>query len=161
VTTDRTTGERWSWSRTLVLLAGLAALAFGAQQLLSGGRATALTSSIPWLAGVLVVHDAVVAPVAVGVGLLLRRTLGAGAGWAAPVVAAGLAVGSVLTLVAAAALAAPGVPGNPTVLPRDYGRGLLLVLAGDVVVTACLVLVAGVRRRRRAISAGASEAAPG
>jgi hypothetical protein len=145
-----------------VLVAGLAALAFGAQQLLTGGRATALTSSIPWLVAVLVVHDAFVAPVAVGVGLLLRRALVPRAGWAVPVVAGGLAVGAVLTLVAAAALAAPGVPGNPTTLPRDYGRGLLLVLAGDVVVTVTLLLAAGVRhRRRRSLRAVAPGAASG
>jgi hypothetical protein len=144
----------------VVLVAGLAALAFGAQQLLTGGRATALTSSIPWLVAVLVVHDAVVAPVAVGVGLLLRSALGPTAGWAAPVVAGGLAVAAVLTLVAAAAIAAPGVPGNPTSLPRDYGWGLLLVLAGDAVVVA-LLLVARRRHRRRTLRTAAPGAAPG
>jgi hypothetical protein len=144
-----------------VLVAGLAALAFGAQQLLTGGRATALTSSIPWLVAVLVMHDAVAAPVAVGVGLLLRRTLGPAAGWAAPVVAGGLAVAAVLTLLAAAELAAPGVPGNPSALPRDYGRGLVLVLAGDVAVTVTLLLAAGLRLRRRPLSAVPPGAASG
>lgn len=160
-TADRSKDGRWSWPRTLVLLAGLAALAFGAQQLLTGGRATALASSIPWLIAVLVVHDALVAPVAVAVGLLLRRALGPTAGWAAPVVAGGLAVGTALTLVATAALAAPGVPGNPSALPRDYGRGLVLVLAGDVVVTVTLLLVAGLHHRRRTLRSAASGAAPG
>jgi len=107
---------------------------------------------VVWLAAVLVVHDAVLAPLGALAGRLLGRTARRGARLASavPVVGAGVAVAVVLVLLAVPALLSPGVPGNATALPRDYGRGLALLLALDMVLVAVTAtgraLLAGRRR---------------
>jgi hypothetical protein len=129
---------------TLVLL-GLAALGFGAQQLLTGGNGTRLTSSVPWLVGVLVLHDAVLAPVVAGIGWGLSRRV---RGPALAVLAIGLYVAAVLVLVAVPALVTPGVSDNPTAVPRNYSLGLAVLLALDAVGTAGALVILRVRRRQ-------------
>jgi hypothetical protein len=130
--------------RRAVLAAGVVALAFGAEQFLTLGPAPQVLSALLWMAAVLVVHDGVVAPLTVGVGRLVSR-------WGGRTVGVGLAVGVVvLAGLALPALLSPGLPDNPTVLPRAYGRGLVLLLAADVAVT---VAVAIIRRRRAARTA--------
>jgi hypothetical protein len=131
-------GARVPW-RALVLACGLGSLAYGGWQLLGGGRATNPVSSLPWLAGSLVVHDGVLAPLAVLAGAVLVRMVPIPA---APrrVLAGGLFVAACLVLVAIPALGTPGVGDNPTATPRDYPRGLAVLLA--VVAVATLTLTA-------------------
>jgi hypothetical protein len=143
------------WWRPVAWLAGSAALGYGAWALLSGGTATSWPVATGWLAGVLVAHDAVVAPATIAAGWLLARAAAPLAPAACRVVAGGAMVAACLTLVALPALLAPGID-NPSATPRDYGRGLVLLLAADAVVTVALaaaVTVAaarnGVRRRPR------------
>jgi hypothetical protein len=141
--------EIWSASRIAVLLLGAAVLGFGAQQLLTGGGGTRLSSSVPWLLGVLVVHDGLLAPLAAAMGWAVTRALARGRASAAlPVVGGGLFVAAVLTAVALPAIRAPGLSDNATVLPRDYTRGLAILLALDAVATGGLALLAVVRARR-------------
>ncbi|MFC9392587.1 hypothetical protein ACFTWS_05395 [Streptomyces sp. NPDC057027] len=94
-----------------------------------------------WLAGALVLHDGILAPLVLAVGLLLvgRRRRGLLRG-------ASLVAGSVV-LVALPLLVRPGAPPNPSALPLPYGRNLAIVLAAVTVVTG--VLIAGRRRRER------------
>ena len=134
--------------RAAVVAVGLGSLAFGLVQLGSAGAP--VLAVLLWPAAVLVVHDGVVAPVAVGVGAGLVRLGRRGPRWAAavPVLGVGLAVGVVLSLLAAPALLAPRVPGHPTVLPREYAAGLAVLLALDVAATAAVVTVVSRRRAR-------------
>ena len=85
---------------------------------------------------------------ALGVGALLwrggRRVPGAVRG----VLAGGLVVASVISLVAAPAIWREGEAGNPTILTQQYGHNLAWLL-GIGVVTALLAAAAGVRRRGR------------
>ncbi|MFF3603754.1 hypothetical protein [Streptomyces sp. NPDC002463] len=94
-----------------------------------------------WLAGALVLHDGILAPLVLAVGLLLvgrrRRGLLRGA----------LLVAGSVVLVALPLLVRPGAPPNPSALPLPYGRNLAIVLAAVTVVTG--VLIAGQRRRER------------
>lgn len=140
---------RW---RVPVIALGLAALAFGALQLLTGGVATDLLSSVPWIVGSLVVHDAVVGPLALGAGAVLLRVLpGRGEGGTAGVrrvVGAGLLVAVALLVVALPAIGTPGVADNPSTTPRDYPRGLLVLLAVDAVATAVVAGLVLARSRR-------------
>jgi hypothetical protein len=133
--------------RVAAVVAGVGALGFGLFRLGSVG-APAFTVLL-WLAAVLVLHDGVVAPLAVGVGSGLARLGRRGPRWAAamPVLGVGVAVGAVLTLLALPALLSPGVPGNPTVLPRGYPGGLAVLLAADVALTALALLIPRTARR--------------
>ncbi|MEX0171098.1 hypothetical protein [Streptomyces sp. LMG1-1-1.1] len=115
---------------------GLALMGLGAW--LTAGEPEPL-GVLVWLAGALVLHDGILAPLVLGVGLLLvgrsRRGLLRGAS---------VVAGSVL-LVTLPLLVRPGAPANPSVLPLPYGRNLAIVLAAVAVVTGVLYLV---RRRR-------------
>jgi hypothetical protein len=76
---------------------------------------------------VLLGHDALLAPLAIGVGVLAAR-------WvprrARAYVQAGLLVSAVVTLVALPFVIGAGrQPDEPSSLPLDYGRGLLVTLA--------------------------------
>jgi hypothetical protein len=156
--------EGFGRGRVLLLVLGVGALAFGAQQLLTGGNSTRLTSSVPWLIGVLVVHDAVLAPLAALAGRGLIRLLRGRPAGAVPVIAIGAYVAVVLVVLALPALLSPGVSDNLTAVPRNYPGGLALLLSVDAGATLLLaaLAVAGLGRRRRArapSAAGGSDTA--
>ena len=100
---------------------------------------------VRWWVSAAVVHDVVVAPLAIAVGWLVVRFVPRVA--KAPV-QAGLILSAVVTAVSWPALRGYGrIASNPTYLPRDYGRGLALSLA--VVWAACgaWVVLRAVRRQ--------------
>jgi hypothetical protein len=133
----------WRW---LLFAAGAAALAYGGWLLLTGGGRTAPRSTLTWLAGALLGHDAVLAPATVAAGWLLWRVT-AHRPDVRRLVAAGAFVAACLVIVAAPALLSEGAPDNGTATPRDYAGGLATLLLLDAAVTAALVTVASLRRR--------------
>ncbi|MFI1714689.1 hypothetical protein [Streptomyces litmocidini] len=96
-----------------------------------------------WLAGALVLHDGILAPLVLAVGLLLagrrRRGLLRGA----------LLVAGSVVLVTLPLLVRPGAPPNPSALPLPYGRNLAIVLVAVTVVTGLLIVVQRWRERRQ------------
>ena len=134
------------WWRWPAIAAGLAVLAYGLSLVATSGPAASLVAVGVWLAGALVVHDGLVAPLAVLAGAVVVRAVAPGR--ARRVLAGGLLVGACLVLVALPALGTPGVAGNPSATPRDYLAGLAVLLALDAAVTAALLLALRVRRRR-------------
>ncbi|WP_121830073.1 hypothetical protein [Streptomyces sp. S1] len=93
-----------------------------------------------WLAGALVVHDGLLAPLVLAVGLLIAGRPERGL-WRGALVIAGSVV-----LVTLPLLLRPGPAPNPSALPLPYGRNLAIVLAAVAVGAVSLGLV---RRRRR------------
>ncbi len=95
-----------------------------------------------WLAAAIAVHDGLLAPLTLGVGLALsavRPVRGR------RIVQGALMVTGCLTLVALPVLIRPGPRANPTVLPLNYLADWLLLLA-IVVAVSGLLLIAGRRR---------------
>ncbi|GIF23556.1 hypothetical protein BJ973_004165 [Actinoplanes tereljensis] len=98
--------------------------------------------ALVFLIGVLVAHDAVLLPIAIGAGALIGRLV--------PVrqrafVRAGLLASLAVTVVAVPLVLARGrAADNPSLLPLHYGRGLLEAYA----VIWAAVAVAAVRSRR-------------
>ncbi|MER6999772.1 hypothetical protein [Streptomyces sp. NPDC000410] len=88
-----------------------------------------------WLAGALVLHDGILAPLVLAVGLLLvgRRDRG--------VLRGALVVAGSLVLVTLPLLVRPGAPPNPSALPLPYARNLVIVLAVVAAVAAARILV--------------------
>jgi len=125
---------------------GVLAGAYGAWLLLGTGWDN-IVATATWLVGGVVLHDAVLAPLTIALTWLALRVLPTAV--RARVAAAAVVVGT-LTLVAVPVLGRPGAkPDNPTLLPRDYVQGWLLVVGLVVVVTAVLLVVDRVRESRR------------
>ncbi|MEU9856187.1 hypothetical protein [Streptomyces sp. NPDC047974] len=96
-----------------------------------------------WLAGALLVHDGLLAPLVLAVGLLIagrpERGLWRGA----------LVIGGSVVLVTLPLLLRPGPAPNPSALPLPYGRNLVIVLAVVAAGAAGLHLVRRWRRSQR------------
>ena len=125
---------------------GVLVAAYGVFRLLELGWDN-LVATVVWLAGGVVLHDAVLAPLVITVCALAVLVLPTRAGRAAA--AGGLLVLGTVTLTAVPVLGRFGAkPDNPTLLDRPYVAGWLL-LAGLVVLGAVLAGWWGTRRGRR------------
>ena len=126
--------------RVIAGVGGVVLMAVGAS-LLTDVRD--LTDVVVWLCGAVVLHDAVIAPVVLLVGMVLVR-----GGVRGPVRGALLVAGA-LTAVALPVLLRPGRTANPSVLPLDYPRNWLMALTAVATVTALWLASRGFRRHRR------------
>ncbi|MFI8966170.1 hypothetical protein ACIGO8_29115 [Streptomyces sp. NPDC053493] len=88
-----------------------------------------------WLAGAVVLHDGIIAPLVLAVGLLVVGRPERG------VLRCALVVAGSLLLVTLPLLVRPGEPPNPSALPLPYGRNLVIVEAAVVVVAVTVILV--------------------
>lgn len=127
----------------LVLIAmGVLAALYGAWRLLAEDWRDLLDTAL-WLAGGVVLHDFVLAPLVLVLALAIRRWLPEK--WRTPVVVAFIALGS-LTLVAIPVLGRFGArPDNPSLLDRPYVPGWLGLLALGLLAVLGHVLVQRVR----------------
>ena len=134
------------WWRWLFILPGLGAVLYGVYGLLTAGSRVPLGSWLSWFVGSALIHDLVIAPIWIGLGWLAARLLPAPA---RPAAVVGVAVAGLLAIVALPFVLGVGAdPANPSFLPREYGRNLLLVDAGVLVVAAVWAAVATIRARR-------------
>ncbi|MBM9506844.1 hypothetical protein [Actinacidiphila acididurans] len=108
--------------RWTVGAAGLAALGYGVSTLLTDPQVGDWHGVLRWLVLALLLHDGVLVPVTLLLGLAV------GARWRARLRLPFLVAGS-LTAVALPVLLRPGATANPSVLPLDYLRGWVLSLA--------------------------------
>jgi hypothetical protein len=93
---------------------------------------------LAFLAIVLIGHDLVLLPVAIGVGWLVTRFAPA---WARGPALAALFASAIVTFVALPFVIGAGRrPDDPSALPLNYARGLLVVLAAIWVCAAALAL---------------------
>lgn len=125
---------------------GWAVMAYGAAGLVSAARRTMPRELVLFVLGAAVIHDAVIAPVTILVGGGVIRRL-VPAGWR-PAVAAAFVAGAPISLFAIPFIRGEGRnPGNPSVLPGNYARGLAVTVALLAVVAAAAYRPH--RRRRR------------
>lgn len=114
---------RW---RLLIALVGVAMTAFGALRFIQLDLPD-IVNAVLWLAGGVVLHDAVIAPLTVGLTVLATRVVPAGARMRITV--------ALVVLVTVTATAVPVLgrwgarPDNPTVLDRNYVVGWLVFAA--------------------------------
>lgn len=111
---------------------GLAMGAFGALRFLQRDFPD-IVNAVLWLAGGVLVHDAILAPLTIALTFLATRVLPAGA---RARVAVGFIVIATVTLTAVPVLGKFGErPDNPTILDRNYLVGWLVFVVLVVVVT--------------------------
>lgn len=114
------------------------------------GRDVPVAAFARWVIGLVLVHDLVVVPLVLVVGALLRRAFPAP--WRAAAAGALVVAGPVVLF------AWPYVAGwgrsrsNPSIQPRDYGDGLVVLLAVIAVATVAVGVGVGVARRRREVT---------
>lgn len=136
-------------ARIVLVVVGVLVIAFGAYVMVTTVRPNRIWGLATWLLGAVVLHDAILSPFVVAVGMLLRRTGRTIRVWALVVVQAAVVVGSVLALVVLPEIAAKRHgQKNPTVLPFDYGARLLLVEGVLLALVLAVLVVAVVRARR-------------
>ena len=136
-------------ARIVLVVIGVLVIAFGAYVLVTTVRPNRIWGLATWLLGAVILHDAILSPFVVGVGLLLRRTGRSLRAWALVVVQAAIVLGSVLALVVLPEIAAKHHgQKNPTVLPFDYGARLLVVEGVLLLVVVAVLAIAAVRARR-------------
>jgi len=136
-------------ARIVLVVLGVLVIAFGATVLVTTVRPNRIWGLATWLLGAVVLHDVVLSPFVVGVGLLLRRAGRSLRAWVLVVVQSAVVLGSVLALVVVPEIAAKAHgQKNPTVLPFDYTTRLLVV-EGVLLAVVVVALVVGVVRARR------------
>jgi hypothetical protein len=123
-------------ARVVLGALGVALMGYGGYVLLTSRRIPDPWGPVQWLVAVVVVHDALLAPLVVLIGLLTRVR---------GVWRAGLVVAGCLTAVALPVLIRPGRPRNPSVVPLDYPRNWLIAVGCVAVLTG---VAAAVRRWR-------------
>ncbi|WNZ13465.1 hypothetical protein [Streptomyces sp. 11x1] len=126
-------------TRVLAGVAGAALMGFGLSLLL---EVRDLTGALVWLAGAVVLHDVVIAPLVLLAGLVAVR------GRARGPVRGALVVAGALTVVALPALLRPGRTANSSVLPLDYPRNWMIALVAVAAVTVLVLAARGLIRRR-------------
>jgi hypothetical protein len=125
----------------------LACAGYGVWAIVSTQRPASLPRTAGWLAGVLVLHDGLLAPALVVAGLVLARVVPRST---RPLVTAGLVVSGMVAVVAAPLVLGLGArAGDPSRLPLPYGRNLMVLLAAVWLVVAVLGGVTWVRRSAR------------
>lgn len=129
------------------LAIGTAVMAWGVRLYLEATPDLARRASfVRWVVGLDLAHDLVLAPVVLGIGLLVARVVPPRL---RAVVQAGLIMSGFVVLVGLLPLAGSANTDNATIQPLDYGPSVLVVLTGIWVAMALVVLVPTVRRRVR------------
>ncbi|MEO5661984.1 MAG: hypothetical protein ABIR39_01760 [Nocardioides sp.] len=142
--------------RIVLIACGVLAAAYGAWSLLGEDPRDLLDAAL-WLAGGVVLHDFVLAPLVLVLALAVRRWLPEA--WRTPVVVATIVLGST-TLVAIPVLGRFGArPDNPSLLDRPYVAGWLALLALGLLAVAGHALAQ--RRRATRTSRRSDGADPG
>ncbi len=132
--------SRWFWP---ALVVGGVVMAVGVRGLIVNRAAVMATNPPGWLlvwVGANVVHDLLLVPAVLLAGVAARRFVPAPI---RAVVQGGLLCSAIVVLYALPLVVGLGSSaGNETILPRDYGRGLLIVVA----VIASVTLVVAIAR---------------
>lgn len=113
--------------RALLIVAGTVLIGYGTLGVLTAARGPDPLRYLGFLVAGVLGHDLLLAPVALAVGALVARR--------APGGVRGLLLAGLFTSLAVGLIALPLVlgygarPDDPSALPLDYGRGLLITLA--------------------------------
>ena len=132
------------------LAVGGAIFAFGLYGLLHNSNQTVPANVLKWIAGALILHDAIIAPAVLVAGFLLSRLL--------PVAIRGgmqatLAVCAVVVVASVPVLNAAGRrPDNASLLPHHYWQNLAIVIAVILVGGTLLTLIRATRVKRSVAS---------
>jgi MFS family permease len=140
-------------ARIVLIWVGVAIIAFGAYTMVTTLKPNRIWGLVTWLIGAVILHDAILSPFVVVVGVVLRRTGRRLRGWVLAVVQSAVVLGAVLLSTVLPEIAAKHHgQRNPTVVPFDYVLRLGIVEAAlVVVVVAVLLFTLGSRSGRTSV----------
>ena len=135
-------------ARIVLVLAGVALTFGGGVLLLTTQRIDQLGGLALWLAGAIIVHDAILSPLVLAASLLARRA-GVRVGWVPiAVLQVALVIGGVVSLFVVPEIVAQARrPSNPTILTQPYALHLAVFWA--VLLVAAVAVAAGYVIRTR------------
>jgi hypothetical protein len=136
-------------ARIVLVGVGAVLVGVGGGALVAGVPSRQWIGVLLWMAGAVVLHDAVFAPLVL-IGTRLLRRVGARVSWLqVAVVQVALVLGAAITLIAIPGIAAQSRGArNPSVLVFPYALHLAIAWAAIGVLTAATVLAMALRRRR-------------
>jgi hypothetical protein len=147
ITTDGRDGIRRA--RIALIGTGVLLIALGAVVMMQTVPPTGIAGVLIWLAGSLVLHDAIIAPIVFGVSVALRKI-----GKRIPVAVLAIVQGAIGIAAIFAVIVLPAIfakhlgARNATVLPFDYGLRLAVLYGAIAVIAAILIAVYLMRTRR-------------
>lgn len=134
-------------ARVVLGAAGVALAGFGGFRLLTQVPPGDLLVLALWLAAAVVLHDGVIAPITVGIGWALGRTV---PDRARRYLQFGLVTGALVSVVAVPLIARQGSqPAVKALLVQAYGRHLAWLLAGIAAASLSAYMIRVARDRRR------------
>jgi hypothetical protein len=149
-----TVDRRVRIARIVLVWFGVAVIALGAYTMVTTLKPNRIEGLATWLLGAVILHDAILSPFVVIVGLSLRRAGGRLRAWVLVVVQAAVVLGAVLLSTVLPEIAAKHhVQRNPTVVPFDYVLRLVVTEAVLVAVVVAVLVVGARLARRRANAA--------
>ncbi|WP_438856141.1 hypothetical protein [Agromyces sp. M3QZ16-3] len=136
-------------ARGILIAGGLGLAAFGAFLALTGIAPSRWLGIVVWVGAAILLHDGVVAPVVVAVGLGAARVRSRVGDRGVAVAQGALVVGAILTAITVPALVAStlGNP-NPTILVGSYGVAIAVIWAVLLVVATIALRVSRTRLLR-------------
>ncbi len=139
---ERTPGRAMTVVRVVLIAGGLAFLALGGLVLLLDVNPARYLGIALWFAGAIVVHDALIAPGVVVVGIVLRRL-----GRKLPGAIVAIIQGAIAVLAIVTAIVVPEIlkkqigSANPSILPLDYAGNLAALYLGTALATLVAIVV--------------------
>lgn len=157
---QRTTPERrLRLARVILIALGVIVLGVGAVVMFTEVRPAQIVGVGIWIVGAIVIHDAILSPVLLGIDVLMRRAGRRVRLGVVVIIQVGIVVGAVMSLLVIPEVYAKTLgPKNDTVLPLDYGLNLALFWAATAVLTALAAIIYVRLRPRPARPAPAASA---
>ena len=129
-------------ARAVLIALGVLGLGLGAVVMVQEVRPTQIVGVGIWILGAIVLHDAVLSPIVLGIDVLMRRSGRRVRLGVLVIIQVGVVVGAVMSLLVIPEIYAATLgTKNDTVLPLDYGLHLALFWLAAAVLTAVAALV--------------------
>ena len=138
-------------TRVILIALGIALLIVGALVLLATVEPTNYLGIAIWFLGALIIHDGILGPVVFGVSVVMRKSSRRIPFGVLLIIQGALVIGALFTAIVVPEILKQGIgTANPTLLPLEYGRNLVVFYVALAVVTAAAIAVyMGMRRRKQ------------
>ena len=138
-------------TRVILIAFGIALLVVGALVLLATVEPTNYVGIAIWFLGALIIHDGILGPVVFGVSVVMRKSSRRIPFGVLLIIQGALVIGALFTAIVVPEILKQGIgTANPTLLPLEYGRNLVVFYVALAVVTAAAIaLYVGMRRRKQ------------